>query len=84
MLRDGIETDPKKIATTKVWPVPKTVTDLWSFLAFSNYYQKFIQKYVHIAKLINHLVSGENASRKKNLVEWTAECQQASECLKQL
>ena len=29
-------------------------------------------------------MSGENASKKKNLVEWTAECQQAFEELKQL
>ena len=29
-------------------------------------------------------MSGENASKKKTLVEWTAECQQAFEQLKQL
>ena len=27
---------------------------------------------------------GENTNKKKSLVEWTAECQQAFECLKQL
>ena len=27
---------------------------------------------------------GENANKKKSLVEWTAECEQAFECLKQL
>ena len=43
-----------------------------------------IQKYVHTANLINQLVSGENASKKNNLVEWTAECQQAFDQLKQL
>ena len=39
---------------------------------------------MHIAKPINQLVSGHNASRKKNLIEWTAESQQAFEQLKQL
>ena len=29
-------------------------------------------------------MSGENSSKKKNLVEWTAECQQPFEQLKQL
>ena len=29
-------------------------------------------------------MSGENANKKKSLVEWTAECQQAFEQLKQL
>ena len=37
-----------------------------------------------MASPINQLVSGENARRKKPLVEWTAECQQAFEQLKQL
>ena len=39
---------------------------------------------MHIANSINQLVAGENASKKKPLVEWTAECQQAFEQLKQL
>ena len=49
-----------------------------------NYYCKFIPKYAQIAQPINQLVSGENANKKKSLVEWTAECQQAFEHLKQL
>ena len=84
VLKDGIETDPKKMATIKEWPFPKTVTDVQSFLDFTNYYWKFIQKYVNIAKPIKQLVSGEIASKKRNLMEWTAECQQAFEQLKQL
>ena len=81
MLKDAIETDPKKIAIIKEWPVPKIVTEVWSFLGFTNYYWKFIQMYMHIAKPINQLVSGENSSKNKNLVEWTAECRQAFQCL---
>ena len=33
---------------------------------------------------MNQLVSGENANKKKALVEWTAECQQAFVKLKKL
>ena len=51
--RNGIETDPKKIDAIKKWPVPKTVTEVQSFLGFMNYYHKFILKYAHIAKPIN-------------------------------
>ena len=58
--------------------------EVQSFLGFTNYYQKFIPKYAHIARPINQLVSGENANKKKSLVEWTAECQQAFRQLKQL
>ena len=35
----GIETDPKKVETVKNWTVPKTVTDVRSFLGFTNYYR---------------------------------------------
>ena len=33
MSKDGIETDPKKIAVIKDWPVPKTMTEV-QFLRF--------------------------------------------------
>ena len=82
--KDGIETNPKKITAIREWPIPKTVTEVQSFLGFTNYYRKFIPKYAHIAQTINQLVSGENTNKKKTLVEWTAECQQAFEPLKQL
>ena len=49
MSRDGTETNPKKITAIKEWPVPKTVTEVQSFLGFTNYYHKFIPKYAHIA-----------------------------------
>ena len=49
-----------------------------------NYYHKFIPKYAQIARPINRLVSGENANKKKTLIEWTEECQTAFEHLKHL
>ena len=82
--KGGIETDLKKITAIKEWPVPKTVTEVQSFLGFTNYYHKFIPKYAQIAQPINQLVSGDNANKKKTLVEWTAECLQAFEQLKLL
>ena len=53
-------------------------------MGFTNYYCRFIPKYVQIARPINQLVSGENANKKKSQVEWSEECQQAFEQLKQL
>ena len=82
--KDGIETDPKKIEAIKKWPIPRTVTEVQSFLGLTNYYRKFIPKYVQVAKPINQLVSGENANKKKASIEWTEECQFAFEHLKQL
>ena len=41
----GIETDPKKVQVVKNWTIPKTVTDVRSFLGFTNYYRRFIKGY---------------------------------------
>ena len=79
MSKEGIETDPKKVTAINECPVPITVTEVWSFSGFTNYHWKVIPKYAHIARPINHLVSGENAHKKRSLVKWTAECQQAFE-----
>ena len=80
----GIETDPKKIEAVKKWTIPETVTDIRSFLGFTNHYQRFIRGYAIVAKPLNALVSGDNANRKKALVDWTDECQVAFEKLKDM
>ena len=45
----GIETDPRKIEAVKDWTVPKTVTDIRSFLGFTNHYHRFIRGYAKVA-----------------------------------
>ena len=45
----GIETNPKKVEAVKNWTVPRTVTDVWSFLGFTNYYRRFIKDYAKFA-----------------------------------
>ena len=79
-----METNPKKIEAIEKWPVPKTETEVRSFLGFTNYYRKFIPTYAQVAKPINQLVSGDNANKKKTLVDWTSGCQDAFEHLKHL
>ena len=80
----GIETDPKKVEAVKNWTVPKTVTDVRSFLGFTNHYRRFIKGYANVARPLNLLVSGDNANRKKALIEWTEECQIVFDKLKEL
>ena len=80
----GIETDPKKIEAVKNWTTPKTVTDVRSFLGFTNHYRRFTRGYAKLARPLNALVSGDNASRRKALVNWSDECQVAFEKLKDL
>ena len=80
----GIETDPKKVEAVRNWTVPKTVTDVRSFLGFTNYYRRFIKDYAKVARPLNTLISGENAAKKKKLVEWDEQCQKAFDTLKDL
>ena len=80
----GIETDPKKIEAVKNWTLPRTVTDVHSFLGFTNHYHRFIQGCAKVAQPLNVLISGDNASRKKALVKWDSECQLAFDKLKDL
>ena len=80
----GIETDPRKIEAVKNWTVPKTVTDVCSFLGFTNHYRRFIWGYAKVAQPLNTLISGNNANQRKTLVNWTPECQLVFNQLKDL
>ena len=80
--KEGIETDPRKIEAIEKWPIHREVTEVRSFLGFTNYYCKFIPRYAQVAKPLNQLVSRDNANKKKALVNWTSECQDAFKHLK--
>ena len=80
----GIETDPRKVEAVKTWAIPKTVTDVRSFLGFTNYYRRFTKDYAKVARPLNALISGENASKKKKMIEWNSDCQRAFDELKKL
>ena len=66
------------------WTIPRTVTDVRSFLGFTNYYRRFIKDYAKVAKPLSTLILGENAVKKKKLVEWDEQCQKAFDTLKNL
>lgn len=90
---NGVEIDPEKIETLKIWPYPKTLQELRSFIGFSGYYWRFIQHYSSIVKPLNNLTSGypplhkgnrkkEKSSEYHNPKEpfgnrWTPICEQA-------
>ena len=80
----GIKTDCRKVEMVKAWAIPKTVTDVRSFLGFTNYYRRFIKDYAKVARPLNALISGENPSKKKKMIEWNSDCQRAFEELKRL
>ena len=82
--KNGIQTDSKKVEATHKWPVPTNITEVRSFLGFTDYYQRFIKKYVQVAKPLYKLILGENTSKKQNSIKWDLECQEAFDKLKEL
>ena len=62
--KNGIQTDPKKMEAICKCLVPTNVTEVRSFLGFTNYYWRFIKKYAQVVKPLYKLILGENASRK--------------------
>ena len=80
----GIQTDCKKIEAIWKWPVPTNVTEVCSFLGFTNYYCRFIKKYTQVTKPLYKLICGENVARKQNLIKWDQECQETFDKLKEL
>ena len=68
---EGVRTDPKKIEAIKKWPRPHNVHTVRRFLGFVNYHRKFIKDYSKIARPLYNLISGDNAKRRTNPVEWS-------------
>src|SRR6266403_523677 len=68
--------DPTKISGIKDWPLPKTVTDVRSFLGFCNFYRAFIRGFADIARPLNQL------TKKEQVWEWTERQQCAFDALR--
>ena len=73
----GIETDPEKVKCILDWPRPKTITELRSFLGFTNYYRKFLKGYAAKAKDLNKLLTGEQGKHKNAKIPWE-ECHEVA------
>lgn len=72
----GIMPDTTKLSAVKDYPVPKSKDSAKRFVAFANYYRRFIQNFATLAKPINHL------TKKTSEFIWTDECQQSFDKLK--
>lgn len=74
----GISPDPSKISAVSTFPVPKTVTQIKSFLGLAGYYRRFIPEFSKIATPMTSLL-------KKNIkYNWCALCDEGFTHLKTL
>ena len=65
------------------WPTSKTVTEVISFLGFTNYYHLFIYKCAQAAHPL-YLIWGQNTSKKNKAIVWDGECEEAFRKLKKI
>ena len=56
----SISPDPKKLEAVESWPTPQTVTQVRSFLGFTNYFRRFIQGYADLASPLDK-ITGKGA-----------------------
>lgn len=68
---EGVATDPEKISSVKLWPIPKTRKQVRSFLGFCSYYRKFVRGFSTLAKPLYKLTE-DNFK-----FVWSSECQEA-------
>lgn len=73
---DGIFPDPAKIETMHKYPTPACADDVKRFVAFANYYRRFIPRFADIVYPMNTLC------KKGAKFIWSSECQSAFENLK--
>lgn len=72
----GIQPDKSKYSVIQNYPKPTNVDDVRRFVAFCNYYRRFIKNFANIAYPLNKML------RKNAIFEWKPECQEAFDKLR--
>src|SRR5262249_59328362 len=74
--KEGIAVDPSKVQAVLEWSVPRTPSEIWSFLGLAGYYRRFIQGFSSLAAPLTHL------TWKNVKFVWSQECDQSFQELK--
>jgi hypothetical protein len=75
---ESIDVDPSKVQDVLGWKVPRSVTQIHSFLGLAGYYRQFILKCSKITKPTTKLLE------KEAKFEWSQQCEEAILTLKKL
>jgi hypothetical protein len=67
--KGGISVDPSKIHDVFSWNAPMSVSDIQSFLGLAGYYQRFVEGFSKISKLMIELLE------KDKKFKWTPTCE---------
>jgi len=77
--RSGIKMSNEKVDTVLNWKMPKSLTEVQSFLGFANFYRRFIQDYSRVARPLTELTKKEQPKGWT----WSPEAEKAFQELKQ-
>ena len=65
LFANGISANPEKVEKVKIWPVPKNIKEVQSFLGLASYYRQFINKFAEKALCLRELVGPTSNKQKK-------------------
>lgn len=71
---DGVYPDPEKIKAVKEYPVPRDAAEVKRFVAFANYYRKFVKNFSVLAAPLHEVC--------RTTFVWNKDCQKAFEALR--
>ena len=80
IIKDGtLSADPKKVAAVSEWPLPRTQSELRSFIQFCTYYHRFIHHFGDCSAILTDMLRKNKPSK----LEWSSQAKLAFLSLKQ-
>ena len=88
----GISPNPEKVEKIKTWPIQSNTKEIHSFIGLASYYRRFIPNFAKLAGPLHSLIvpastkqklrKGEIHKKDRPQFEWTEQCQQSFDALK--